>query len=721
MSEPANQSEPNVDALLKQYVEDRDSLSPEELDQLIAALRDKPSLAIELRTQLLMDDLLAQKLVLDRRNFLAQVGQRIGDFEQGEEEIFSQVSELRALAEAELVERPKPAGNRWTVGLIGVLASVVAVVAFLGPQYWPVSPREVATVRQLEGNAVLVSGADRIPLKTGDKLFTGTPIEVADGGTLRIEYRDQTSVQFNGGSHLKLVADRKSQAKLVQVDVGDVLASVAPQKEIGPMIFTTPQARAIVVGTEFRLVVSPQSTQLDVTEGKVDFQRIAGGELLRVAANQSGLADGQQLALRDLKWPDDPNAALFVLHSKDRQPLVRNPNSGNPRVTPLEAREPVQFIEGVNVYSLNGGSYFSKDAGEDLVADIKQSNAFTLEAIIIPDGVYRVQDARVLSLADDGETGAFRLLQRGSQLIFQFWSDASRQPIDLKLGHIKADRVVHVTVVFDGSSLAGYLAGVLSEKVDVPRSGLNTWTTNAFSLGSDADGRNTWRGTICDLAITDRALAEFEVAQSAGQYRTLFARRDAGLMWDNLMSDDLDPTRFAAKGNWQIVNDSWQNEAADDAWFGLGPDNLKNYDLLVDVHWVEGDGPLNLTLPVAQRPVKLVLGKSGGEQKSALQDMGGGPMPGAGSFESDHVLPQGRTSRVEVKVRLQSGTATLAVQVDGQPWLDWEGSPDKLPDSVPSPMPLVKKPVLVAAGNVVRIEALKIRDLGKATGSAIGQ
>jgi hypothetical protein len=255
----------------------------------------------------------------------------------------------------------------------------------------------------------------------------------------------------------------------------------------------------------------------------------------------------------------------------------------------------------------------------------------------------------------------------------------------------------------------------------VPRSGLNSWNTAAFALGSDAAGRNTWRGTICDLAIADRALAEFEVVQSAGQYRTLFARRDAGLRWDNLMSEDLDPTRFAGTGNWQIVNDSWQNEAAEDAWFGLGPDGLKNYDLLVDVHWVEGDGPLSLTLPVAQRPVKLVLGKSGGEQKSALQDMGGGPMPGGGSDESDHVLPQGRTSRVEVKVRLQADTATLAVHVDGRPWLDWEGSPDKLPDVIPSPMPLIKKPVLVAAGNVVRIEALKIRDLSRAAGSAIGQ
>ncbi len=723
-SSSPDQSSPDqssTDQLIKRYVEDRTSLSPEELDQLIDVLRSQPALAIEVRNQLLLDDLLAQKLALDRRNFLAQVGQRIGDFEQGEEEIFSQVSELRALAEAELVEKPTYLrGGRWTMAIVGVLTVSLAVFAFLAPQYWPISPRAMAEVREVSGAVVTIKGEQRLPVRVGDTISTGMPLEVAAGALLRLEYRDKTTVQFGSGTKFELLADRKSQAKQVQVEQGEVLARVTPQRNLGPMIFHTPQARAIVIGTEFRLIVLPRSTRLDVTEGKVDFVRRQGGAPLLVAANQSGVADEKGIVLRDLRWPDSPSELLYTLHSKQKVPLARNPETQNPRETPLEVREPARFIEGVNVYSLTGGSFFSTEAGEDLVATIREKGAFTIEMIVMPDTVFRVNDGRVLSLGDNGEQANFQLLQRGSELVFRLWTQGTSTPHELKLGQVKADRAVQVTVTYDGATLSGYLNGVAAAKLTDIRGGLNSWNTGALSLGADAAGHNVWRGTICDLAITDHALADFEVVRSAGQYQTLFARRDAGLMWDNLMSDDLDPTRFAGAGNWQIIDDGWQNEAAADAWFGLGPEGLKNYDLLVDVNWVEGDGPLKLTLPVAQRHGAVVLGKSGGEQKTSLQDMGGGPMPG-GSVSSEHSLPQRRTARLEVQVRLQKESASLAVIVDGQPWLDWKGSPSELPEVNASLLPSLKKPVLVAAGNVVRIEALKIRDLGRNASSAIGQ
>ncbi|QDU26307.1 FecR protein [Anatilimnocola aggregata] len=722
MSEPApNPDRGQTDRLIKQYVEDRLSLSAEELDQLIEALRAQPALAIELRTQLLLDDLLAQKLAFDRRNFLAQVGQRIGDFEQGEEEIYSQVSELRALAEAELVEKPQHAqSSRWTMAIVAVLAVTLATLAFLAPQYWPVAPRTMAEVRDVHGDVFTVKGEQRSLVRTGDSVSTGILYEVVRGAHVRIEFRDKTTVEFGSGTKFQLVADRKSQAKLVQVDQGEVVAHVMPQRDLGPMVFNTPHARAIVVGTELRLIIEPEQTRLDVTEGQVDFERLAGGSPLRVAAHQSGVANQTGLVLRSLQWPDSEDRLLFTFHDSGI-PHVRNPETGNPRETPLEERGPVRTIHAGEVYAFDGGSYYSPEAGEDLVANIRGKGAFTIETIVIPDSVYRVKNARILALGDDGEMANFQLLQRNNDLIFKLWTDGSKEPQELKLGEVKPDRAVHVAIAYDGHKLVGYLNGVATSELDNIRSGLATWNTGALSLGSDAGGKNVWRGLICGLAITDHALADFEVVRSAGQYQTLYARRDAGLMWDNLMADDLDPTRFAGAGNWQIVDDSWESEAVADAWFGFGPDDLKNYDLLVDVNWVEGDGPLKMTLPIAKRPVSVVLGKSGGEQKTALQDMGGQPMTGTGSMESEHSLPQGRTARVEVKVRLLKDLASLDVTVDGQPWLDWKGSPDKLPEVVSTNLPALKKPVLVTAGNVVRIEALKIRDLNRMATSAIGQ
>src|SRR6266576_758317 len=91
----------DLDLLVQRYLEDRSSLAAGELDELIAGLRADPELALSLRDQLLLDDLLAQKFTLDRRNFVAQVGQRIADFERVHEDLNQQVADLRSMAAAE--------------------------------------------------------------------------------------------------------------------------------------------------------------------------------------------------------------------------------------------------------------------------------------------------------------------------------------------------------------------------------------------------------------------------------------------------------------------------------------------------------------------------------------------------------------------------------------------------------------------------------------------
>jgi hypothetical protein len=730
MSEHTNQPDlprPETDRLIKQYIEDRDSLSPEELDQLIDALREQPQLAIEVRSQLLVDDLLAQKLAVDRRNFLAQVGQRIGDFEQGEEEIYSQVSDLRALAEAELNEKRKRTSPVMMIAMTALAASL-AVVAFLLPQYWPISPRAMATVQEVSGDVVALKSGQRLPVQVGDSVSTGTPFDVPSGAVIRLQFFDKTTVQFSGGSKFEFIADRKSKAKLVRMQQGEVLANVTPQRDVGAMVFHTPQARAIVIGTEFRLIVNSLTTRLDVTEGKVEFVQSRGGTKSAVAANESAVANEQGLVLRKLQWPDDQDHLVFTLQGEDRTPLfLKSDGTRDVWAEDFEKLGPVQFVEGVNVYNLNGGSFVSKERAVDLVKNLKERGAFTIEAVVMPDSI-NVSEARIFSLGDDGKQADFHLVQNGSSLVFRLWTNGSAptenskdKPYELKLGSVKADRAVHATITYDGKTLTGYLGGVKTGSVEGVQPGLETWNTGAFCLGADSHGQHIWRGTICDLAITDHALPKFEVASSVGQYQALFARRDIGLSWDNLMADNPDPTKFAGNGNWHLNNDAWENNSTDEAWFALGPGGLKNYDLLVDVKLIEGEGPLEMAFPVAERPVKVVLGKSGSEQKTALQDMGGVPMPGAIVAERDRPLPVDRVVRLEVQVRADKDEGSLAVAFDGEPLVDWKGSLTDLPVAKSNSIPVATKPVLVAAGNKVRIEALKVRDLSRTNSSAIGQ
>ncbi|WP_254506637.1 LamG-like jellyroll fold domain-containing protein [Anatilimnocola floriformis] len=712
---PARERSPHIDQLMKRFVEDRTSLEAEELDQLIEALRAQPALAVEVRSQLILDDLLAQKLAVDRRNFLAQVGQRIGDFEN-EVQIYTQVSGAVSKVELNESKRRNPG---WMVAALGVAAACAALVAVLVQSFLPLLPRQVAEVRNLSGNALVGSRS----LHGGDKISTGSMMEVPAGSTLLIEYRDKTTAQFGSASQVtkfELVAERKSRAKQVHLLQGEVLANVAPQRDLGPMVFETPQAKAIVIGTQFRLIVSPETTRLDVTEGKVSFVRTTGDQQASVAANESAVADNQGLVLRELQWPDAPQQLLFSLWGVNNVPLVRNPaNKTEELITKLEVRGPAQFVEGVNVYNLNGGSLYSWEAGDDLVENIRQHKAFTIEAIIMPDS-NRANDARIFGLGDQSNQASFRMLQRKNEFVFELWTSPNEPPVELKLGKVKADHATHIAVSYDGSTLTGYVQGVEKSRISGLKPGLD-WSPGALSIGADANGRRAWRGTVCDLAISDHALDTFAIARSHGQYEALFARRDTGLSWDNLMSDDLEPARYAGKGNWQIVDDSsWQNETVEDSWLGLGPDGLKNYDLLVDLHWVEGDGPLKLTLPVEDRCSIAVLPKSGAEQKTTLQDMGGGPMPGNVSV-NEQTLPSNRTARLEVQVRQQKDNASLAVSVDGQPWVSWSGSPSELRDVASDAVPTLKKPTLITAGNVVRIDALKVRDLSRTTASAIGQ
>src|SRR5688572_28102847 len=145
----------SIDALIHRYLEDRSGLAPTELDALIAALRDDQQLAASLREQLLLDDLLAQKIAFDRRNFEAQVAQRVADFDRGQERLHEQVADLRAMALAEqrdTLRRGRHGWRRVALALAAVLLAGIVTYALL-----PLRERRaaLATVTDVKGEVTL--------------------------------------------------------------------------------------------------------------------------------------------------------------------------------------------------------------------------------------------------------------------------------------------------------------------------------------------------------------------------------------------------------------------------------------------------------------------------------------------------------------------------------------------------------------------------------------
>lgn len=135
------------------------------------------------------------------------------------------------------------------------------------------------------GNLTLVA-------QVGSAVQPGDHVQVADGAQARMEYGDHTVLVFDQRTVAHLLADGSATdriGKQVTLVSGRVTAEVAKQPLGRPMIFTTPNAQATVIGTVLSLEYAPAEsfTRLEVAEGKVGIVGIS--DTVDVAARASAV------------------------------------------------------------------------------------------------------------------------------------------------------------------------------------------------------------------------------------------------------------------------------------------------------------------------------------------------------------------------------------------------------------------------------------------------
>ncbi|MBC7853939.1 MAG: FecR domain-containing protein [Pirellulaceae bacterium] len=467
--------------LIHRFLEDPSALTEADLEQLIAHLRAEPARAIELREQLIIDDLLGQKLAVDRKNFIVMVQQRLTDFERGEEEVYNQVSDLRAIAEAEIEKSVRPPGiSLWVKFAGGVSLVVVPLLCFAVWRYQESAPRAVANVEELSGQVVRIKGSTEEPLRMGQAISTGDRLMAAPGSTAVWKYKDGTTIRILGDTETELNTDA-NLAKQVKLERGELVASVAKQTR-GPMIFTTPHATATVRGTELRLVVAQSDTQLDVTTGQVDFQRHSGSQVLKLRANESGIATAASIQPNKLLWPVNRDSAVFLFEGVDYQ-FSRNPETGNLRPTPLEG--------------------WSDEAGQDALSLVKKSGEFACDIRFTPDKNSNPQPAVLCSFGPQGNEN-FLLVQKAKELFVQLRSGLGMPPTVLELGEITLGKPHYVSFACKEGKLGAVVDGVeISVNAEFENT-IGSWEEGPLVLGADASGKRAWRGEIAALAIFDQ-------------------------------------------------------------------------------------------------------------------------------------------------------------------------------------------------------------------------
>ncbi|AOY88202.1 peptidoglycan-binding protein LysM [Marinobacter salinus] len=166
------------------------------------------------------------------------------------------------------------------------------------PLAWLKRQPDPARVTSISGAVHFISGADgrKLPLTRDTLIRVGDEV-LSSSGTATIELADGSKVRLSPSSHM--VFNRLTQyGKSGMVDTrlrlnkGEVHTRVKPVIEGGARFeISTPSAVAAVRGTAFAIQTSPEGTNLQVTDGVVDFG--APGKTRRIPAGYSASVSTQ--------------------------------------------------------------------------------------------------------------------------------------------------------------------------------------------------------------------------------------------------------------------------------------------------------------------------------------------------------------------------------------------------------------------------------------------
>jgi ferric-dicitrate binding protein FerR (iron transport regulator) len=484
-----------IERLLERFIDDADGLSEAELAELAAALKANPALVEGLRDQLLIDELLRQKLSLDRADFLAQVRQRVSDHERGECELDARTAELSLLAMRELEAAPEGRRRRPALVLWASLASLLLAVAAAALAGYLGSRGPVARIAQADSSAVVVRGESRLPAGEGFELKPGDVVE-SQGGEVAIGYDDGTTVQLSGDSTL---AFEEAAGKQLLLSSGELVADIAAQPAGRPMIFRTPAAEALVVGTRLRLRASLAETELEVLEGAVELRRRDGDQSQMVNARQLAVLTTGHLTFHSTEWPLDRRGLVILAPAGVGEGLVRSSKTG--RLAPFRLKPRGEAsLEGARAMRLAGGAVVAERAGRDLLSLLEPANGFSLEVIFRADG----PAGTLLTYSPEASPANFELVHDGDWLVWR--SRAPTGAIEYRLAQVAARETSHLVVTAGSDGFRAFLNGRLvfedgaNPLADLP------WAAGALLFGNAPGNDRPFRGEILGAAIYDRSL-----------------------------------------------------------------------------------------------------------------------------------------------------------------------------------------------------------------------
>jgi len=151
----------------------------------------------------------------------------------------------------------------------------------------------IATLERVRGEVFVITKDAEEKAEVGATLSSGQGVRSRGPAShALLRYPDGTELQLGGETTLERLenGDRGQQLFLAR---GTLRGSIAKQPVGRPMVFSSPHARATVLGTRLRLVVEPKAkgaSRLEVEEGSVRLTNTRDGAVLDVPAGSFAVA-----------------------------------------------------------------------------------------------------------------------------------------------------------------------------------------------------------------------------------------------------------------------------------------------------------------------------------------------------------------------------------------------------------------------------------------------
>jgi ferric-dicitrate binding protein FerR (iron transport regulator) len=516
----------NTKSLIQQFVDDRDSLSEDQLQLLVEQLEENAQHAIELKEQLILNELVSQRLGIDRNDFLAQMQQRVRDCDAGEEVLTEQIESLRSIADEELRSWNARAERARFTRVVGALAALLLVAISVGLWYWMTrSVSSVAVVVAVRDGGALTRDQSTHSVSVGTDVLPGDRYQTTAGQMLKFRYTDGTVLQVGGNSIVRFPLTSKRQGKNVIVLRGDVSADVAPQASEQPMVLQSPLADATVVGTSLTLSVRRDVTWLDVTEGKVRLSRRGNNESeVLVEASQFGVVTRESVTKQSCNWPVNRKGMLFAFQTADKPNLALDPITQVWQRSTVKPRGDVRYSDAATMRLVNG-MFVATGADKAIVMSCRQSNELSIQATIRPDRLEQSGPARIISLSSGEPSYNFVISQTQDQLVARLRSSAG--PVELNLGGITTGEPTTILLTFKPGRLVCHINGdKIVDRNDVGGD-LSNWVGQTLVFGNEVDGTLPWSGSIEGIAIFNRFLDDDEAKANVAEYRRLLIARES--------------------------------------------------------------------------------------------------------------------------------------------------------------------------------------------------